>query len=307
MIVVADRGLLSQDKLADLQTITLPRGTPLEFILAVPARRYGEVAPMHAAQFALAKDETLDETRWNDLRLIVAHSPDTAAAQTAARAETMAKLTHQAWVGKLDEQDTVKRYRGRTLPDGSVRATFYRAVCEAHLTRIIQVDLKSEQFTYRIDGQALQQAQLMDGKLRLITNAQDLSPAELAASQDWQSIPSDDGCLRLERQNVYLSSYDRRYFIVSAGVKTVEQFTHAARAHWGVEAMHWVLDVTFRQDDCRVRKGHAARNLSAIRKFVLSALRADTKHPERSLRRRRKLADRHPEYRYELLGIKTPL
>ena len=69
--------------------------------------------------------------------------------------------------------------------------------------------------------------------------------------------------------------------------------------------MHWVLDVTFREDDCRVRKGHAARNLSAIRKFALSALRTDTLYPTRSLRRRRKLADRRPEYRETLLGI-TP-
>ena len=82
-------------------------------------------------------------------------------------------------MGKLDEQDTGKRHRGRKLSDGGVRAKFYRAVCEAHLTRIVQVDLKSEQFTYRIDDQALQQAQLMDGKLMLITNTQDLSPADL--------------------------------------------------------------------------------------------------------------------------------
>ena len=70
--------------------------------------------------------------------------------------------------------------------------------------------------------------------------------------------------------------------------------------------MHWVLDVTFREDDCRVRKGHAARNLSAIRKFALTALRTNTRHPDRSLRRRRKLADRRPEYRVELLGINVP-
>jgi hypothetical protein len=69
--------------------------------------------------------------------------------------------------------------------------------------------------------------------------------------------------------------------------------------------MHWVLDVIFREDDCRVRKGHAARNLSAIRKFALSALRNDTLHPERSLRRRRKLADRRADYRVSLLGL-TP-
>ena len=185
MIMVADRGLLSQDNLSELQAITLPCGTPLEFILAVPGRRYSEVAdavaPLHATLFAQAKDETLGETLWNDLRLIVAHNPNTAAAQTAARAETIATLEQQAtqWVGKLDEQDTGKRSRGRKLSDGGVRAKFYRAVCEAHLTRIIQVDLKSEQFTYSIDDQALQQAQLMDGKLMLITNTQDMSPADL--------------------------------------------------------------------------------------------------------------------------------
>lgn len=57
-------------------------------------------------------------------------------------------------------------------------------------------------------------------------------------------------------------------------------------------------------DDCRVRKGQAARNLSAIRKFALSSLRSDKPHPERSLCRRRKLANRRPEYRAELLGLK---
>lgn len=68
--------------------------------------------------------------------------------------------------------------------------------------------------------------------------------------------------------------------------------------------MHWVLDVTFREDGCRVHKGHGARNFSVVRKFALTALHNDTRHAERSLRRRRKLADRRPEYRVELLGLK---
>ncbi len=113
------------------------------------------------------------------------------------------------------------------------------------------------------------------------------------------------GMIEAEQEIKDKVSVERRYFIASAGVKTVEQFADAVRAHWGVEAMHWVLDVTFREDDCRVRKGDSARNLSAIRKFALSALRTDTRHPDRSLRRRRKLADRQPNYRVELLGL-TP-
>lgn len=111
------------------------------------------------------------------------------------------------------------------------------------------------------------------------------------------------GMIESEQESKGKTCIERRYFIVSSGVKTVEQFAHAARAHWGVEAMHWVLDVIFREDDCRVRKGHAARNFSAIRKFALSALRNDQLHPDRSLRRRRKLADRRPEYRVKLLGL----
>jgi len=112
------------------------------------------------------------------------------------------------------------------------------------------------------------------------------------------------GMIESEQEIKGTTRIERRYFIVSTGVRTVAQFADAVRAHWGVEAMHWVLDVTFREDDCRVRKGDAARNLSAIRKFALSALRLDKHHPERSVRRRRKLADRHPEYRVELLGLR---
>lgn len=134
----------------------------------------------------------------------------------------------------------------------------------------------------------------------------DVSWMDKPMREGWKKLAAV-GMIESEQEIKGQASVDRRYFIVSAGVKTAEQFAHAARAHWGVEAMHWVLDVTFREDDCRVRKGHAARNLSAIRKFALSALRTDTQHSERSLRRRRKLADRHPEYRSELLGIKTPL
>jgi transposase len=187
MIVVADRGLLSQDNLAELQAITLPSGAPLEFILAVPGRRYDEVAdavsPVHTKHFANATGEALAETQWNGLRLVIAHNPETAATQTAARAKTIDALEQQAtqWVGKLDGQDEGKRHRGRKLSDGGVRAKFYRAVCEAHLTRIIRVDLHGERFSYSIDEQALQHAQLMDGKLLLITNTKDLDPEQLVA------------------------------------------------------------------------------------------------------------------------------
>jgi len=187
VIAVADRGLLSVDNLEELKTITLPGGGQLEFILAVPGRRYSEfvelLEPLHSSSFAQAEHETLAESRWNELRLIVAHDPGAAAHATAQRDALIATLEQQAaqWVGKLDAQDGGKPSRGRKLSDGGARARMYHAVCEAHMARIVRVDLKSELFSYSIDERALAHARLMDGKLLLVTNAADLSPSEVVA------------------------------------------------------------------------------------------------------------------------------
>jgi transposase len=185
VIAVADRGLLSTDNLADLQSITLPGGGVLEFILAVPGRRYCDfvdlLAPIHTTLCVQANEEVLGETEWNKLRLIVAHDPLVAKEATDKRDTRIAELQKKAleWSGKLDDQDTGKKTRGRKLSDGGARARFYREVSEAHLSRIIKVDLKSELFTYDIDERALAHARLMDGKLLLVTNTPDLGPDEV--------------------------------------------------------------------------------------------------------------------------------
>jgi hypothetical protein len=54
---------------------------------------------------------------------------------------------------------------------------------------------------------------------------------------------------------------------------------------------------------CRVRNGHAPQNFSALRKFALALLRRDETYPKRSLRSRKKTAERLPHYRASLLGL----
>ena len=54
-------------------------------------------------------------------------------------------------------------------------------MCEAHLARIIKIDLKTDPFSYMIDQAAQSQAEMMDGKLLLVTNVQDLKPAEVVS------------------------------------------------------------------------------------------------------------------------------
>ena len=184
LIVVADRGLLSLDNIDELGKIKLPDGQALEFILAVPGRRYGEFADIlrdFQARAANATKEVIEQTSWQQLRLVVAHNPQRALEQTQLRRERIAALETkaQAWAGKLDGQDGGQVARGRKLSDSGAKARLYHEVKEAHLAKIIKVDLKGDLFSYAVDEAALAQAELMDGKLLLVTNVDDLTPSEV--------------------------------------------------------------------------------------------------------------------------------
>ena len=133
----------------------------------------------------------------------------------------------------------------------------------------------------------------------------DLSWLDKEIRQRWPKL-AGVGVIVRQRDSDGKQSSEQAFFIGSKGIATAESFANAARSHWGIEnGLHWVLDVTFREDECRVRKGHAPQNFSALRKFALALLRQDTQYPKRSLRSRRKTADRLPDYRASLLGLVT--
>lgn len=92
---------------------------------------------------------------------------------------------------------------------------------------------------------------------------------------------------------------ERRYYITSRPI-TAEAMAEAVRAHWQIEnALHWVLDVTFREDLARVRKGHGAQNMAVVRHFAINIVR--NANDKRSLKTRRKLAGWNPDYLAALL------
>jgi len=71
------------------------------------------------------------------------------------------------------------------------------------------------------------------------------------------------------------SSEEKRYYLTSHQPEA-EKLLGLVRGHWGIEnSCHWVLDVTFNEDQCRARTGNAAQNLALLRKLTLNLLRAD--------------------------------
>lgn len=178
VVLVADRGLLSMDNIGELTALAAQGGRCLEFVLAVPARRYREL--VETFQNLTFSDDGLAEARFAGHRLIVAHDPVRADAQSAKRRERIAELEAQAekMVTRLDAQDAGETARGRRASDRGAYSRFTRAVAEAELTRFIKADYTAERFSWALDEGAIAAAELFDGKLALLTNAPDLTAAE---------------------------------------------------------------------------------------------------------------------------------
>jgi predicted transposase YbfD/YdcC len=96
------------------------------------------------------------------------------------------------------------------------------------------------------------------------------------------------------------ASLEGRYYILSA-LLSAEEFAAAVRGHWGIENnLHWQLDVSFREDECRVRRDHAPANLSVIRRFALGLLKRETSC-QRGIETKRLKCAASDEYREKAL------
>ena len=96
-------------------------------------------------------------------------------------------------------------------------------------------------------------------------------------------------------------TFDTRFYISSAACD-IDRLANGARGHWGVESMHWLLDVEFKDDLSRYRSGHGAKNMAIVRRFALNLVRADK--TKRSVKTRRKSAGWNPNYLLQLLQLK---
>ena len=87
-------------------------------------------------------------------------------------------------------------------------------------------------------------------------------------------------------------SFDTRLYICSAPLN-IERIAGAARGHWGVESIHWLLDVESKDDLSGYRAGYCAKNMAVVRPFALNLVRANK--TKGSIKTRRKSAGWSPE------------
>ena len=102
-------------------------------------------------------------------------------------------------------------------------------------------------------------------------------PRDFAPAADWPEVKAIGYALRWTTHAGGAQTSEARYY-VSTRYVSGKRFAEAVRGHWGIESLHWVLDVTLREDDSRTRERTLANNLSWLRRFAVTLLR---RHPEK--------------------------
>jgi len=136
-----------------------------------------------------------------------------------------------------------------------------------------------------------------------------LEPRHIVASEDidwlrkrhlWKGLRSIV-MVSAERQTATGTSNETRLFISSLPADA-QRLAEAIRAHWGIEnGLHWVMDMVFRDDECRIRKKNTPANFSTIKHMATNLLRkAPGKH---SLKSKRHIAAWDNQFLYEVITV----
>jgi len=149
-----------------------------------------------------------------------------------------------------------------------------------------------------IGARRLDTAEKKHGRIEQRTYIQMPAPKNLRGFHRWKGLLSIGlaflWCIRDGKETCEV-----RYFISSLPVK-VKQFAHAVRSHWGIEnSCHWCLDVTYREDESRIRDEHLRQNFAWLNRLTLSLLK---QHPDKdSVAMKRRACGWNDEYMLQVL------
>jgi predicted transposase YbfD/YdcC len=102
-------------------------------------------------------------------------------------------------------------------------------------------------------------------------------PRDFSPRKDWPWVKAIGYTVRITRHSDGTETDEVRYYL-SSRYLSGRRFAEAVRGHWGIESMHWVLDVNFREDDSRTRERTLGNNLSWLRRFAVTLLK---RHPDK--------------------------
>jgi len=125
-------------------------------------------------------------------------------------------------------------------------------------------------------------------------------PDDFAFKKLWPGIKAIGMAIRVTEKSDGTTSDDIRYFIVSRYLSG-KRFAQSVRGHWGIEnSLHWVLDVTFNEDQSRAQERRVADNLSWLRRFAISLLK---QHPSKdSIKGKSQIAGWSNDFLLQVLG-----
>jgi predicted transposase YbfD/YdcC len=142
----------------------------------------------------------------------------------------------------------------------------------SHFDSLVENDMEGEGL------EELSKAEKGHGREEVRVYVQTPVPADFAPAERWKNIESLGmavlDCIRDGKQTT-----ERRYFISTLPVD-VERFSRAVRGHWGIEnTCHWSLDVTFGEDQSRIRNDNLRNNFAWMNRVALSLLK---QHPAKT-------------------------
>ena len=144
-----------------------------------------------------------------------------------------------------------------------------RGAIEAYFEKHLERDL--EDLRYRSHETSEASHGRVDERSYFLTKV----PPDFAVKQEWPWVKAIGYSLRITRHADGRETDETRYYILSRYLSG-KRFSEAVRGHWGIESMHWVLDVNFREDDSRTRERTLGNNLSWLRRFAVTLLK---RHP----------------------------
>lgn len=115
-------------------------------------------------------------------------------------------------------------------------------------------------------------------------------PSEISVAEEWGDLET---LVEVINETTVIKSgkvtMEKRYYISNL-IESAQEFGARVRGHWGVESMHWTLDVTFKEDDSRANTLHAAVNLGTLRRAALNIVKSDQELKKKGMAKVRRQA-----------------